>query len=104
MVVGTAENILFRYLTIHSCVYFQQSYDVLLLLLMLMLLIQACLTTGTVIQCVNYKTKMKLHDSSWTASQVKKQDYRTAEVCICTCNKILKSAFRKMFLVMVCVS
>ncbi|XP_068258075.1 membrane protein MLC1 isoform X5 [Nyctibius grandis] len=58
----------------------KQSYDVLLLLLMLMLLIQACLTTGTVIQCVNYKTKMKLHDSSWAASQVKKQEYRTTEV------------------------
>ncbi|KAM6288243.1 membrane protein MLC1 isoform 2-T2 [Spheniscus humboldti] len=57
-----------------------KSYDVLLLLLMLMLLIQACLTIGTVIQCVNYKTKMKLHDSSWTASQVKKQEYRTTEV------------------------
>ncbi|XP_021154072.1 membrane protein MLC1 isoform X2 [Columba livia] len=58
----------------------KQSYDVLLLLLMLMLLIQACLTLGTVIQCVNYKTKMKLHDLSWTASQVKKQEYRTPEV------------------------
>ncbi|XP_052646546.1 membrane protein MLC1 isoform X3 [Harpia harpyja] len=58
----------------------KQSYDVLLLLLMLMLLIQACLTIGTVIQCVNYKTKMKLHDSSWTVSQVKKQEYRTTEV------------------------
>ncbi|NXT26382.1 MLC1 protein, partial [Syrrhaptes paradoxus] len=58
----------------------KQSYDVLLLLLMLMLLIQACLTIGTVIQCVNYKTKMKLQDSSWTASQVKKQEYRTTEV------------------------
>ncbi|XP_054034766.1 membrane protein MLC1 isoform X3 [Dryobates pubescens] len=58
----------------------KQSYDVLLLLLMLMLLIQACLTIGTVIQCVNYKTKMKLHDSSWAASQVKKQEYRTTEV------------------------
>uniref|UniRef100_A0A8D0L0E8 Modulator of VRAC current 1 n=1 Tax=Strix occidentalis caurina TaxID=311401 RepID=A0A8D0L0E8_STROC len=58
----------------------KQSYDVLLLLLMLMLLIQACLTIGTVIQCVNYKTKMKLHDSSWTASQVKKQEYKTTEV------------------------
>ncbi|NWU96765.1 MLC1 protein, partial [Upupa epops] len=58
----------------------KQSYDVLLLLLMLMLLIQACLTIGTVIQCVNYKTKMKLQDSSWTAPQVKKQEYRTTEV------------------------
>ncbi|XP_072190596.1 membrane protein MLC1 isoform X2 [Excalfactoria chinensis] len=57
-----------------------KSYDVLLLLLMLMLLIQACLTIGTVIQCVNYKTKMKLQDSSWTESQVKKQEYRTTEV------------------------
>ncbi|XP_010208490.2 membrane protein MLC1 isoform X1 [Colius striatus] len=58
----------------------EQSYDVLLLLLMLMLLIQACLTISTVIQCVNYKTKMKLQDSSWAASQVKKQEYRTTEV------------------------
>ncbi|XP_063011501.1 membrane protein MLC1 isoform X1 [Melospiza melodia melodia] len=58
----------------------KQSYDVLLLLLMLMLLIQACLTIGTVIQCVNYKTKMKLQDSAWTPSQAKKQEYRTTEV------------------------
>ncbi|XP_062456388.1 membrane protein MLC1 isoform X4 [Rhea pennata] len=58
----------------------KQSYDVLLLLLMLMLLIQACLTLGTVIQCVNYKTKMKLYDSSWRTSQIKKQEYRTTEV------------------------
>ncbi|NXQ19756.1 MLC1 protein, partial [Peucedramus taeniatus] len=58
----------------------KQSYDVLLLLLMLMLLIQACLTIGTVIQCVNYKTKMKLQDAAWTPSQVKKQEYRTTEV------------------------
>uniref|UniRef100_A0A8C9F140 Modulator of VRAC current 1 n=1 Tax=Pavo cristatus TaxID=9049 RepID=A0A8C9F140_PAVCR len=65
----------------------KQSYDVLLLLLMLMLLIQACLTIGTVIQCVNYKTKMKLQDSSWTESQVKKQEYRTTEVCIYNHNK-----------------
>ncbi|XP_068022162.1 membrane protein MLC1 isoform X2 [Melanerpes formicivorus] len=42
--------------------------------------VKACLTIGTVIQCVNYKTKMKLHDSSWAASQVKKQEYRTTEV------------------------
>uniref|UniRef100_A0A4X2JM42 Modulator of VRAC current 1 n=1 Tax=Vombatus ursinus TaxID=29139 RepID=A0A4X2JM42_VOMUR len=43
----------------------KQSYDVLLLLLMLLLLIQAFLTIGTVIQCVSYKIKMKLQDSSW---------------------------------------
>ncbi|XP_067420466.1 membrane protein MLC1 [Emydura macquarii macquarii] len=58
----------------------KQSYDVLLLLLMLMLLIQALLTIGTVIQCVNYKTKMKLHDSSWAVPQINKQEYRTMEV------------------------
>ncbi|XP_059581890.1 membrane protein MLC1 isoform X3 [Alligator mississippiensis] len=58
----------------------KQSYDVLLLLLMLILLVQAFLTTGTIIQCVNYKTKMKLHDSSWTIPQIKKTEYRTAEV------------------------
>ncbi|NWY26827.1 MLC1 protein, partial [Pheucticus melanocephalus] len=58
----------------------KQSYDVLLLLLMLMLLIQACLTIGTVIQCVNYKTKMKLQDTAWAPSQIKKQEYRTTEV------------------------
>ncbi|XP_019364858.1 PREDICTED: membrane protein MLC1 isoform X1 [Gavialis gangeticus] len=58
----------------------KQSYDVLLLLLMLILLVQAFLTTGTIIQCVSYKTKMKLHDSSWTIPQIKKTEYRTAEV------------------------
>ncbi|XP_053798865.1 membrane protein MLC1 isoform X2 [Vidua macroura] len=42
--------------------------------------VKACLTIGTVIQCVNYKTKMKLQDSAWTPSQVKKQEYRTTEV------------------------
>uniref|UniRef100_A0A8C3SFN3 Modulator of VRAC current 1 n=1 Tax=Chelydra serpentina TaxID=8475 RepID=A0A8C3SFN3_CHESE len=58
----------------------KQSYDILLLLLMLMLLIQAILTIGTVIQCVSYKTKMKLHDSSWAMPQINKQEYRTMEV------------------------
>uniref|UniRef100_A0A7M4EY23 Modulator of VRAC current 1 n=1 Tax=Crocodylus porosus TaxID=8502 RepID=A0A7M4EY23_CROPO len=58
----------------------KQSYDVLLLLLMLILLVQAFLTTGTIMQCVSYKTKMKLHDSSWTIPQIKKTEYRTAEV------------------------
>ncbi|XP_037744973.1 membrane protein MLC1 isoform X4 [Chelonia mydas] len=57
-----------------------QSYDILLLLLMLMLLIQAMLTIGTVIQCVSYKTKMKLHDSSWAMPQISKQEYKTMEV------------------------
>ncbi|XP_043821388.1 membrane protein MLC1 isoform X2 [Dromiciops gliroides] len=57
-----------------------QSYDVLLLLLMLLLLIQAFLTIGTVVQCVSYKIKMKLHDSSWGAPQTNKQDYKTVEV------------------------
>nr|XP_048692797.1 membrane protein MLC1 isoform X3 [Caretta caretta] len=56
-----------------------QSYDILLLLLMLMLLIQAMLTIGTVIQCVSYKTKMKLHDSSWAMPQISKQEYKTME-------------------------
>ncbi|KAM7181993.1 membrane protein MLC1 [Macrochelys suwanniensis] len=58
----------------------KQSYDILLLLLMLMLIIQAILTIGTVIQCVSYKTKMKLHDSSWAVPQINKQEYRTMEV------------------------
>ncbi|XP_044533663.1 membrane protein MLC1 isoform X5 [Gracilinanus agilis] len=58
----------------------KQSYDVLLLLLMLMLLIQAFLTTGTVIQCISFKIKMKQHDSSWATSQMNKQDYKTGEV------------------------
>ncbi|XP_050792282.1 membrane protein MLC1 isoform X1 [Gopherus flavomarginatus] len=58
----------------------KQSYDILLLLLMLMLLIQAMLTIGTVIQCVSYKTKMKLNDSSWGMPQINKQEYRTVEV------------------------
>ncbi|EMP38541.1 Membrane protein MLC1 [Chelonia mydas] len=60
----------------------KQSYDILLLLLMLMLLIQAMLTIGTVIQCVSYKTKMKLHDSSWAMPQISKQEYKTMEVSV----------------------
>ncbi|KAM3833682.1 membrane protein MLC1 [Vipera latastei] len=58
----------------------QQSYDVLLLLLMLMLLVQAFLTTGTVILCVNFKSKMKMHDSLWAGPLTNKQEYKTAEV------------------------
>nr|XP_056701992.1 membrane protein MLC1 isoform X3 [Euleptes europaea] len=58
----------------------KQSYDVLLLLLMLMLLIQAFLTTGTVIQCVSFKAKMKTHDSLWVVPQINKQEYKTTEV------------------------
>ncbi|XP_064417109.1 membrane protein MLC1 isoform X6 [Latimeria chalumnae] len=42
----------------------KQSFDVLLLILMVMLLIQAFLTLATVIHCVSYKTKIKLHDST----------------------------------------
>nr|XP_056701990.1 membrane protein MLC1 isoform X2 [Euleptes europaea] len=57
-----------------------KSYDVLLLLLMLMLLIQAFLTTGTVIQCVSFKAKMKTHDSLWVVPQINKQEYKTTEV------------------------
>uniref|UniRef100_A0A8C4YTA1 Modulator of VRAC current 1 n=1 Tax=Gopherus evgoodei TaxID=1825980 RepID=A0A8C4YTA1_9SAUR len=60
----------------------KQSYDILLLLLMLMLLIQAMLTIGTVIQCVSYKTKMKLNDSSCAMPQINKQEYRTMEVSV----------------------
>ncbi|XP_066490317.1 membrane protein MLC1 isoform X5 [Tiliqua scincoides] len=58
----------------------KQSYDVLLLLLMLMLLIQAFLTTGTVVQCVNFKAKMKMHDSLWTVPQMNKPEYKPTEV------------------------
>ncbi|XP_058046272.1 membrane protein MLC1 isoform X2 [Ahaetulla prasina] len=58
-----------------------QSYDVLLLLLMLMLLVQAFLTTGTVILCVNFKAKMKIHDSLWAGPLTNKQEYKTTEVC-----------------------
>ncbi|ETE70914.1 Membrane protein MLC1, partial [Ophiophagus hannah] len=58
----------------------QQSYDVLLLLLMLMLLVQAFLTTGTVILCVNFKAKMKTHDALWAVPLTNKQEYKTAEV------------------------
>ncbi|XP_008109416.1 membrane protein MLC1 isoform X1 [Anolis carolinensis] len=56
----------------------KQSYDVLLLLLMLMLLIQAFLTTGTVILCVSFKAKMQMRDSLWAVPQ--KQGYKTAEI------------------------
>ncbi|XP_033018888.1 membrane protein MLC1 [Lacerta agilis] len=58
----------------------KQSYDVLLLLLMLMLLIQAFLTTGTVILCVSFKAKMKMRDSVWAVPQMNKQEYKTTEV------------------------
>uniref|UniRef100_A0A670YID8 Modulator of VRAC current 1 n=1 Tax=Pseudonaja textilis TaxID=8673 RepID=A0A670YID8_PSETE len=57
----------------------QQSYDVLLLLLMLMLLVQAFLTTGTVILCVNFKAKMKMHDALWAVPLTNKQEYETTE-------------------------
>ncbi|XP_026569851.1 membrane protein MLC1 isoform X2 [Pseudonaja textilis] len=57
-----------------------QSYDVLLLLLMLMLLVQAFLTTGTVILCVNFKAKMKMHDALWAVPLTNKQEYETTEV------------------------
>lgn len=47
---------------------------------MLMLLVQAFLTTGTVILCVNFKAKMKMHDSLWAGPLTNKQEYKTAEV------------------------
>ncbi|XP_075455947.1 membrane protein MLC1 isoform X2 [Ascaphus truei] len=56
-----------------------QFYDVLLLLLMLILLVQALLTSATAIQCVHYKSQMKMYNSSWNISPLNTQDYRNNE-------------------------
>ncbi|XP_069812212.1 membrane protein MLC1 [Dendropsophus ebraccatus] len=55
-------------------------HEVLLLLLMLILLIQAVLTNVTVIQCVHYKSQMRLQDSLWNVSLMDKSDYRTNDI------------------------
>ncbi|XP_073429569.1 membrane protein MLC1 isoform X4 [Dendrobates tinctorius] len=55
-------------------------HEVLLLLLMLILLIQAVLTNVTVIQCVHYKSQMRLRDSLWNVSHLDKSDYRSNKV------------------------
>lgn len=55
-------------------------YEVLLLLLMLILLVQAVLTNITVIQCVHYKSQMRMLDSTWNVSYVDKSDQRNNEV------------------------
>ncbi|XP_040199604.1 membrane protein MLC1 isoform X6 [Rana temporaria] len=55
-------------------------YEVLLLLLMLILLVQAVLTNITVILCVQYKSQMRMLDSTWNVSYVDKSDQRNNEV------------------------
>ncbi|XP_077121009.1 membrane protein MLC1 isoform X4 [Ranitomeya variabilis] len=55
-------------------------HEVLLLLLMLILLIQAVLTNVTVIQCVHYKSQMRMRDSLWNVSHEDKSDYRSNKV------------------------
>ncbi|KAM3925333.1 membrane protein MLC1 isoform 2-T2 [Leptodactylus fuscus] len=57
-----------------------QFHEVLLLLLMLILLIQAVLTNVTVIQCVHYKSQIRLQDSLWNVSHLDKSDYRSNEI------------------------
>ncbi|KAE8616085.1 hypothetical protein XENTR_v10008712 [Xenopus tropicalis] len=55
-------------------------HDIVLFLLMLILLVQALLTNITIIQCVHYKTLMRIDDLSWNMSQVDKMDYRNNDV------------------------
>ncbi|XP_075713322.1 membrane protein MLC1 isoform X3 [Rhinoderma darwinii] len=55
-------------------------HEVLLLLLMLILLVQAVLTNVTIIQCVHYKSQIRLQDSLWNVSHLDKSDYRCNEV------------------------
>lgn len=38
---------------------FQQSYDILLLILMVLLLVQAVLTSATVVHCASYKSQLR---------------------------------------------
>lgn len=39
---------------------FQQSYDILLLILMVLLLVQAVLTSATVVHCASYKSQLRM--------------------------------------------
>ncbi|XP_075064991.1 membrane protein MLC1 isoform X1 [Mixophyes fleayi] len=55
-------------------------HEVLLLLLMLILLVQAVLTSITAIQCVHYKSQIRMRDSSWNVSHLDKPDYRNDDV------------------------
>ncbi|XP_068132443.1 membrane protein MLC1 isoform X1 [Hyperolius riggenbachi] len=55
-------------------------YEVLLLLLMLILLVQAVLSIITIIQCVHYKSQVKMQDSSWNVSFMDKANYRNNNV------------------------
>ncbi|KAM8973851.1 membrane protein MLC1 isoform 2-T2 [Pelodytes ibericus] len=55
-------------------------HDILLLLLMLILLVQAFLTNITIVQCVHYKSEMRIFNSSWNMSHLSKLDYRNNEV------------------------
>lgn len=38
----------------------QQSYDILLLILMVLLLVQAVLTSATVVHCASYKSQLRM--------------------------------------------
>lgn len=38
----------------------QQSYDILLLILMVLLLVQAILTSATVVHCASYKSQLRM--------------------------------------------
>ncbi|XP_018432236.1 PREDICTED: membrane protein MLC1 isoform X3 [Nanorana parkeri] len=71
-------------------------YEILLLLLMLILLVQAVLTNITVIQCVHYKSQMRVLDSCLNVPYVDKNDHRNNDelnpnqtlccsVCSCQC-------------------
>ncbi|XP_041442362.1 membrane protein MLC1 isoform X2 [Xenopus laevis] len=55
-------------------------HDIVLFLLMLILLIQALLTNITIIQCVHYKSQMRMDDLSWNMSPEDNMDYRNNDV------------------------
>ncbi|XP_037701819.1 membrane protein MLC1 [Choloepus didactylus] len=57
-----------------------KSHDVLLLLLLLVLLLQACLATGTAVQCVAFKVDARLRDAPWDAAPAGGQEHPTGEV------------------------
>ncbi|KAG8439864.1 hypothetical protein GDO86_005873 [Hymenochirus boettgeri] len=55
-------------------------HDIVLFLLLLILIVQALLTSITVVQCVHYKSHIRMDDLSWNIQNLEKQDYRNNDV------------------------
>ncbi len=86
------------------CVYIcvvQQSYDILLLILMVLLLVQAILTSATVVHCASYKSQLRMGAPECNDSMHTQSHYcEVRQVCLSSSNKRHFRMWKMMHLIL----